>query len=469
MHYDVVAIGGGTAGITAALTAARRGARTALVERMPRLGGECTFSGCVPSKALTEVARAAHDARRLLGLDADVDFAAVVARQARIVEEIAHDERDERFAAAGVELLRGEAAFAGPGEFRVAGETVLASRFVLATGSEPAVPPVPGLGDVPFLTNRTVFSLSRLPRRLIVLGGGAIGPELAQAFRRLGSEVTVVEAVDRLLPREEPEAGEVVERVLRREGIELLLGARATLAERSGQGVVLFVDGARLEGDALLVAAGRRGATDGLGLDRLGVAVVGGFVAVDDRCRTSAKGVYAAGDVTGGLLFTHVAAHEGRVAGTNAAGGRARVEGRVVPWVTFTDPEVARVGLTEEQARERHRGVETVLRPMARVDRARIEGATDGFVKLVTARRRLLGRIGGGELVGAQVVGPRAGELIHELALAMRTRAFAGRLAQTIHAYPSMSLALQQAASQLFPLGRALVEQDAPPGGPAVA
>jgi pyruvate/2-oxoglutarate dehydrogenase complex dihydrolipoamide dehydrogenase (E3) component len=210
----------------------------------------------------------------------------------------------------------------------------------------------------------------------------------------------------------------------------------------------------------MLVAVGRRGSVEGLGLEALGVDLDGGYVVIDGRARTSAAHVFAAGDVTGGLQFTHIAAHEGRVAGLNAAGKRARLDERVTPWVTFTDPEVAHVGLTEEEARKRHRGVEVVTYPMSRVDRARIEEQPAGFVKLVTARRRVLGRLGGGELVGAQIVGRHAGELIQECALAMQTRCFAGRLTQTIHPYPARTLAVQQAAAQLFPLGRAVVEND---------
>jgi pyruvate/2-oxoglutarate dehydrogenase complex dihydrolipoamide dehydrogenase (E3) component len=295
---------------------------------------------------------------------------------------------------------------------------------------------------------------------LLVLGAGATGLELAQAFRRFGSEVVVVETLERLLPKEEPEAGQVVAEVLRREGVDLRLGSQAAAARTEDGEIVLALERAELRGDALLLAVGRRGSVNGLGLEPLGLQLDDGYVRVDQRGRTSVANIFGAGDVTGGLQFTHVAAHEGRVAGLNAAGKRAKIDGRVVPWVTYTDPEVARVGLTESEARERHDGVEVVSYPMSRVDRARIAERAVGFVKLVTARRRILGRMGGGELVGAQIVGPQAGELIQECALAMQTRCFAGRLTQTIHPYPATTLAVQQAAAQLFPLGRALVEND---------
>jgi pyruvate/2-oxoglutarate dehydrogenase complex dihydrolipoamide dehydrogenase (E3) component len=464
-RFDVVVIGGGTAGLTAALAARHEGATVALVEREERIGGDCVFYGCVPSKALIEIAQTVHGGERLHAegiLDAPprVRFAAVAARRDRVVAKIARDARDERFAAAGIEVVHGEGSFANASELRVGDRTLRGKRFVIATGSEPVVPPLDGLDEVPYLTNRTVFSLQELPRRLLVLGGGSVGLELAQAFRRLGSRVAVVEMLERLLVREEPEAGEIAQRVLVEEGVELRLGAPASAVRQENGELVLSLGAVELRGDALLVAVGRRGATDGLGLEGPGVGLERSYVKIDERCRTSADNVFAAGDVTGGLQFTHVASHQGVVAGRNAAGKRAKRDERVTPWITFLDPEVARVGLTEADARARYRDVRVARYPMQSVDRARIAERPVGFVKLITAPRRLLRWTGGGKLVGAQIAGPRAGELIQECALAMQTRAFAGRLAQTIHAYPSMSFAVQEAAAQLFPLGRALTERN---------
>jgi pyruvate/2-oxoglutarate dehydrogenase complex dihydrolipoamide dehydrogenase (E3) component len=463
MDYDVIVVGGGTAGLTAALSARQFGVSVALVEEEPRIGGDCTFYGCVPSKALIEIAQVAHDIRHAQAEGIVVsapafDFAAVMRRRARIVAEIAEDERDERFARAGIDVIHAQARFREEHTLELDGSRTLAARrFVLATGSEPAIPPIPGLDRVRFLTNRSVFDLQRLPARLAVLGGGPVGLELAQAFGRLGSEVRVLEIAERLLPQEEPEAGELVAETVIAEGIDLRLGARATAVEERAGEIVIHLAGEEIACDELLVAAGRVGSVESLGLP---LGLERGYVSVDRRCRTSLPHVFAAGDVTGGYQFTHVASHEGRVAGTNAAGKRARVDERVVPWVTFTDPEVARVGLSELEARERHRRVETHLFPMSRVDRARILERPVGFVKLVTASRPLLGRTGGGVLVGAQIVGPRAGELIQECALAIRTRCFAGRLAQTIHAYPTLSVSVQQAESQAFRVGRLLAPRD---------
>jgi pyruvate/2-oxoglutarate dehydrogenase complex dihydrolipoamide dehydrogenase (E3) component len=464
-QFDVVVVGGGTAGITASLAGRSTGACVALVEREPRLGGDCTFYGCVPSKALLEIAKIVHKARQaaaegIFARAPEIDFAQIAARQRRIVEEIAADESDERFERVGIAVIHGEAQFLSPHELDVDGERVGGKTFVVATGSEPALPQLDGIDQVPYLTNRTIFELEQLPRRLLVLGGGATGLELAQAFRRFGSDVVVLEMLERLLPNEEPEAGQVLAEGLRGEGVELRLGLEAVAARSDAAGIVLSLEREELRGDALLLAVGRRGSVTGLGLEPLGVQGDDGYISIDRRGRTSVANIFAAGDVTGGLQFTHVAAHEGRVAGLNAAGKRRKIDERVAPWVTFTDPEIAHVGLTEREARERHDGVEVVMYPMSRVDRARIEERPVGFVKLVTARRRLLRRVGGGELVGAQIVGPRAGELIQECALAMQTRCFAGRLTQTIHPYPAATLAVQQAAAQLFPLGRALVESD---------
>lgn len=455
-RYDVVVIGGGTAGISAALAARSRGVSVALVEREPRLGGDCTFFGCVPSKALIDIARVVHDASHaaragLLDRPPTPSFAAVAAAVHDVIAAIARDERDERFASAGIDVLHGHASFEDDQRVLVDGRPLIASRFVIATGTVPSVPALDGIGEVGYLTNETIFDLRELPQRLLVLGGGATGVELAQAFRRLGSDVTVVEQLPRLLPGWCEEASAAVEAALAADGVDVRIGVAATRASRSSSGILLEHAHGSVEGDALLVATGRRADVDGLGLEEAGIPLRDGFVPIDERCRTAVEHVFAAGDVNGGRLYTHVAAHEGTVAGLNAAGRRARLDEHAVPEVVFTDPELARVGTSVGD-------VSVVSFPMERVDRARIRHRPQGFVMLVTAPRRLLRRIGGGRLVGATIVGDRAGELIHECALTIQTGAFAGRLAQTIHAYPTMSLAVQQAAAQLFPLGRLLVE-----------
>lgn len=465
--WDVVVVGGGAAGMMAARAAAAEDASVLLVEREAQLGGECTFTGCVPSKTLIEVARTYWRARSargwgIVGDGITIDFSAVMAHKDRVVEEVAADEQAEAFESAGITVRHGHAEYLDSNRIAIDAVEHRFEKTVVATGTDPAVPPIPGLAEAPHLTNETIFSLEQQPSRLLVLGGGAIGLELGQAFSRLGTEVVVLEQEDRVLPIEDPDTSGAVADILGGEGLDLRTGWTVTGSRPSGDGVALVAtnpigESETLFGDAVLVATGRTPRTSGFGLERLGVTWNRAGIAVDERMRTGASNAWAAGDVTGGLQFTHVASAEGVVAGRNAAGKKVKVDLSAVPWVTFLDPEVGRVGLTEEQARASHKGVEVTRLPMSRLDRARILGQTTGFVKLVMGSRRLIGSTGGGQLLGAHVVGPSAGELVNEAALLMRTNAFAGRLAQSIHAYPTMGIGLQMSASQLWPLGRALL------------
>jgi pyruvate/2-oxoglutarate dehydrogenase complex dihydrolipoamide dehydrogenase (E3) component len=359
---------------------------------------------------------------------------------------------------AGIHVVQARARFSAPRTVEAQGQRLAAPNVVLATGSAPIVPGLPGLSDVDPLTNETIFDLEQVPASLAVLGGGPVGVELAQAFARFGVNVTVVEAAPRLVSRGEPEASQVVETVLRRDGVVVRTGVQVTGARREGGDVVLTTSNGEVRAERLLVAVGRRPSTADLGLQTVGVAVDdAGAVVTDDRLRTTAAGVYAAGDVTGRMAFTHAAYAMGTLAAGNALGTvPGSFDTRAVPWVTFTAPEVAQVGLTEAEAARQHPGARVATYPMRELDRAIVAGQEDGFVKLVCAPRggRLvparLGWAGGGEVVGATIVAPRAGEMIHEVALAMRTRAFTGRLAQTVHAYPTWSMAIQQTAAQFF-------------------
>ena len=450
--------------MSAARAAAFQGARVAIVERFARLGGECTFTGCVPSKALIHAAsmwwKARHAAH--LGIDGSdlrLDFARVMERVDEIVREIARDERDELFAEQGIDIVHGEAQISGAGLVDVTGRRLTVGAIVLATGSAPALPNIPGLADARPLTNESVFELRELPRRLVVIGGGPVGVELAQAFQRLGASVSLLSAASRLLPAEEPEASDCVRDALERDGVDIHFDARADRVEQIEGGWRVCAGESAVDGDRILVAAGRVPRVDGLGLDRIGVAVDDRIV-VDERCRTTAADVYAAGDCASPYRFTHVAAHEGRVAGSNAAGKRAKTNLDAVPWVTFADPEVARIGLTEIEAKERYGAVESIALPMSRIDRARCLGETDGFIKVVVASRggplaAPLVHATGGRVVGAQIVGLNAGEVLGEVGLAMHSGVFAGRIAQAMHAYPTVALGLQQAVAQLFAAGRA--------------
>lgn len=443
-RYDLVVVGGGTAGLTAAIGAARLGARVLLAEQ-DRTGGDCLWTGCVPSKALLAAADRAHALRTaaevgLAPVEPHVDLGRVMAHVRGSIRRLAPHDSPERLRREGVEVRLARARLVGPGRVRVGDAEVRSRTILIATGARPALPPVPGLAEAAPLTSETVWGLEELPERLVIVGGGPVGCELGQAFARLGSRVTIAEAEPRLLPREEAAAGRVLSETLGDEGVEVRVDA-AAVAVDDGR---LRVDGrggpAALPYDRLLVAAGREPVTGDLGLDRAGVRVHdGGWVVVDDTLRTTAEGVFAAGDVTGRLPFTHVAGWHGGLVVANALFGlRRSVDHERIPWVTFTDPEVARVGLTEDQARRRlGEGVRIARRDHDELDRAVVEASTAGFTKLVGDRR--------GRLVGATIVGSAAGESIAEVVAVMGHGGTIGDLGRTVHAYPTYTEAAWRA------------------------
>jgi len=442
VDVDLLVIGGGAGGIGAAQAAARRGASVTIVQDGP-IGGDCTFTGCVPSKALLSAAASG------------ASFDEAMRRVRSAVDTIAANEDDEAMGRQGISVRHGRAVLRGARSVEVDGSVLQVGRIVLATGAGPVVPAIPGLADIDSLTNETLFALTTQPRSLAVLGGGPIGSEMAQAFARLGTQVTLVEALDRVLSKEEPEASAIVHRALTADGIAVRTGTKLERVEATAGGARLHLSaGDPVEVDRVLVAVGRRAATAGLGLESTGVELDDhGFIRTDDTLATTAKGVYAVGDVTGRLPFTHAAARMGMIAATNALSGWRRLRGQrfdtsAVPWITFTDPEVGHVGMTETEAAE-HGGRVAVV-PYDALDRAIAAGRTDGYFKLIAGPRRGLGNAAGGRVLGATAVGPAGGELVHEVALAMRTGMFAGRLAQAVHAYPSWSMAVQIAAGQLF-------------------
>lgn len=449
-RYDLVVLGGGTGGLVAAQIAAGIGARVALVER-DRTGGDCLWNGCVPSKSLIASATAAHRMRHadelgLPAIDPKIDFARVMERVWRVIHTIAPEDSPEHLRAAGVEVIEASGRFTGPGRIEASGRELRWRSAIIATGSEPLIPPIDGLADADPLTTDTVWALRELPRRLLVLGGGPIGCELSQALARLGAEVTVVELADRLLLREEPQASELVRSRFEGEGVRVLVGARATAIRQAGHHYELVLDGgqAPVEFDRVLVVTGRRPRTTDLGLEAVGVELKeGGAVAVDARLRTSARRIYAVGDVTGLLPFTHVAAHHARIATPNALFAARQKVSITVPWVTFTDPEVARIGLTEEQAREQwDERTQIAESDYAALDRALTSGQAYGFAKLVGDPR--------GRLVGATVCAPAGGEVIAELTAWISRGAQISDVSRTIHAYPTLAEGPARAADHLL-------------------
>ncbi|MBP2295204.1 dihydrolipoyl dehydrogenase family protein [Azospirillum rugosum] len=448
INCDLCVIGAGSGGLSVAAGAAQMGADTVLIER-GAMGGDCLNSGCVPSKSLLAAAKAAESLRRagrfgVNGHEPSIDFAQVHGHVRGVIDSIAPHDSQERFEGLGVRVIRAAARFTGPDAVEAGGITVRARRFVLATGSRPAVPPLPGLDALPFLTNETLFERTAAPEHLLVLGGGPIGVEMAQAHRRLGARVTML-VRSRLLPKDDPELVEVLRRRLSAEGVAILEGAAAAQAERAGNGVaVLLEDGRRIEGSDLLVATGRAPNLEDLGLDAAGIAVTKKGVKVDARLRTTNRHVFAVGDVTGGPAFTHVAGQHASVVIKNALFRLpAKVDYAALPWVTYAEPELAQVGLTEAAARERHGdGVRALTAPFAGNDRARTEAETEGLVKLVVTKR--------GRLLGAGIAGPHAGEQIALWCLAVAKRMGVGDVANLTLPYPTLAEAGKRAAGSFY-------------------
>ncbi len=408
------------------------------------------------SKALLDAAKAAnaHKLARRMGVAAaapEIDFQAVHDHLRGVIESIAPQDSVERFEAMGVTVVRAGARFTGPREVEAGDTRIRARRFVVATGSRPMVPPLPGLDTLAYLTNETVFDLTELPGHLIVVGGGAIGCELGQAFRRLGARVSLLEMAS-ILPKDDPELVDILRTSLREDGMDILEGARVTGVEGSGvegsdQAVAVTVerDGEtqRLSGSTLLIAAGRRPAVDDLGLQAAGIEFDRGGVKVDARLRTTNRRVYAAGDVVGGYPFTHMAGHHASVVIKNALFRLpARVETRAVPWVTYTDPELAHVGLSEAAARRAHGRIRVLRWPFAENDRAQAERRTDGLVKVVATPR--------GRILGASILGAHAGESIQPWILAISRRIGLSAMAGMIAPYPTLGEANKRAAASFY-------------------
>jgi len=447
LNADICVIGAGSGGLSVAAGAAQMGARVILVEG-GRMGGDCLNFGCVPSKALIAAARHADamTSGAPFGVTPavpNVDYAAAKDHVANVIAGIAPHDSVERFEGLGVKVIREYGRFISPDALEAGNTRVRARRFVIATGSSPFIPPIPGLDTVPYLTNESIFDLRERPEHLIVIGGGPIGIELAQAHRRLGSRVTVLEGFS-ALGKDDPELAAIALARIRAEGVDIIEGAMVERISRQGARIHVHVEQGEVhEGSHLLVAAGRKANVDRLNLDVAGVATHRTGIAVDSRLKTANRRIYAIGDVIGGLQFTHVAGyHAGIVIRSALFGLPSRADTAHIPWATYTDPELAQVGLTEDEARKRHGArLEVVRFDYAENDRARAELATTGLIKVMVVK---------GRPVGASIVGAQAGELIQLWAMAIANRLKMGAVAAMVAPYPTLGEINKRVAGAYF-------------------
>ena len=446
-RYNLVVIGGGTAGLVSAIGAAGLGAKVALIEKH-LLGGDCLNVGCVPSKAILRAARAAAAVREAAGFGVQVpdgvtvDFAKTMERMRRLRADISPHDSAKRFTELGVDVFLGGGTFTGADSVEVSGQTLRFSKAVIATGARAAAPPIPGLKDVPYLTNETVFSLTTLPKRFGVIGAGPIGCEMAQAFARLGAEVFLVRDEKGILPREDRDASAILAAAMLRDGVKFLDHGKHLQLAKDPNGVRLRVDapghGYDVLVDQLLVAVGRAPNVEGLGLETAGVEFDKKGVKVNDRLQTANSRIYACGDICSPYQFTHAADFMARIVIQNALFmGRAKASSLIIPWATYTSPEIAHVGLYEKEAQEKGIAVDTFTQELSKVDRAILDGETDGFVRVHV-------RKGTDEIVGATVVAAHAGDMISELTLAMQGKLGLKTVGGTIHPYPTQAEAIRK-------------------------
>lgn len=450
LNVDICVIGGGSGGLGVAAGAVQMGAKTVLIES-GEMGGDCLNYGCVPSKAL--IAAGKHAKAMTDGADfgitpvkPQVDFAKVNAHVKDVIASIAPMDSVERFEGLGVTVLQGAGRFVDKRTVEVNGQRIKARRIVVATGSSAATPPIPGLEDVSYLTNENIFDLTTCPEHLIIIGGGPIGMEMAQAHLRLGARVTVLEAF-KLLGKDDPELTAIVLDRLRSEGADLREGAKIARIDQTGDEVSITLETDAgdevIKGSHLLVAAGRKPNLDGLNLEAAGIDYTPRGIKVDDRLRTSNKKVFAIGDVAGGLQFTHVAGYHAGIVIRNALFRvPAKADHSSVPWVTYTDPEMAHVGLTEEMARQKMSKVEVLRWPFAENDRAAAERKTEGLIKVITDSHA--------RILGASIVGPGAGELILPWVMAVSQGMKVSTMASVIAPYPTMSEVSKRAAGSYY-------------------
>ncbi len=462
--FDIAVIGAGSGGLVVASACAQIGAKVLLIERA-RMGGECLNTGCVPSKTLIRSAKVLSLIRRadefgLGSVDVRFDYSRVVDRIHRVIERISIHDSPERFESMGCKVVFGTARFLSPYEITVGKRRIKARRFVIATGSSPLIPDLPGSKEVDFLTNENIFEMRTLPGSMVVLGAGPIGVELGQAFTRFGTRVTMLQRSGAILSREDRDVRREMERILREEGMEIITGTTLVGFERKdGKKVVRFRREDReytVTADEILCALGRVPNVGDLDLEKAGIEYTDRGIVVDQSLRTTQRHIYACGDVVGPYRFTHMASYQAGIIVRNAIFHlSSKVDYSTVPWVIFTDPEVARVGVTEDEARSRYGGVEVYTFRLSDNDRANTDEETRGFVKIICTKR--------GRIVGAHIVGSNAGEYVHEIILAMKNGLSVGSIINTIHVYPTLAEAVKQACSQrlkgaLTPFKKSLIK-----------
>lgn len=450
-RYNLVVIGAGTAGLVTAAGAAGLGAKVALIERH-LMGGDCLNVGCVPSKGIIRSGRVAHEVKTAdafgitCSAGAKIDFGRTMERMRRIRAGISSHDSFERFSSKlGIDVFLGSGMFTGPKSIEVEGKRLLFKKAAICTGARASAPPIPGIEETGYLTNENVFWLTELPKRLLVIGGGPIGCELSQAFARLGSDVTIVETANHLLVREDADAAEIVQRSLLRDGVKLALSANILKTEKRGAEKIITVEQggktATLAGDEILVGVGRAPNVNGLGLEAGGIAYDPRMgVKVNDMLQTSNPRVYAAGDICSPYKFTHTADALARILIANALfKGRQKTSSLVVPWCTYTDPEVAHVGMYEKDARDKGIDVTTMTVPLGDIDRALLDGETEGFARVHLKK-------GSDKILGATIVARHAGEMINELSLAITAGLGLSAIGRTIHPYPTQAEAIKRLA-----------------------
>lgn len=455
-QFDLVIVGGGVAGLVTASGAAQFGAKVALVEK-ESLGGDCLHWGCVPTKTLVQSAKLASLMNRSeeFGIEKEgvkVNFEKVMARKRAVQERLGKNDDPERFRKMGVEVIFGEGHFLNPHTFEVNGRQLQGKKFLIATGSRPVILPIPGLKESGVLTNITALQLENLPKSMVILGAGPIGLEFSQVFSRLGTKVTVIEKMGQVLPREDKEAADLLETILKKEGIDIVTCMEVKEVKREGNGKRFLAAECEIHGtlnlevDEVMIAIGRAPNLEGLNLDLVGVEHDKKGIKVDAAMRTSQKHIFAAGDVTGLYPFTHVAEYQAGIVVSNALFPfmNRKADYRVVPWVTYTDPELGRVGLTEEEAKKQYgeKNIQVFKFKFDEVDRAVIEGEGHGLIKLVTDKKN--------QILGAHLLGPSAGELLHEFVLAMKAKLPITQISQTIHVYPTLAQSVKRACDQYY-------------------